>query len=322
MILLRWDENGSSRAALIDAYSPTGKVGSLVKWLRGIGVGGFTFVAVTHPHLDHLFNLDGILSAFVGNVEYAWFWPGLNQAAYVMYFNKLARRFPNSPNMLGTRAAAVSAFFNECDRQFYGLQLGRPVLLPVRALSRIYPVAGASNGMDVLCISPWEDPSMRFISLVGSGIRAGGVVTDTHRESNLVSAGFVVTYGASQVVLGGDMEEANWRPLLQSCDCPIFSPCVVKVSHHGSSNGRVSGMWGAAGFLGKDRPIVVVTPWNQKLPEAKVLDEIKSSGCDTYLTGQQRHRVEEGLSRIHIRVHEDGRRPDVVFLAPSVKRIQ
>jgi hypothetical protein len=81
-------------------------------------------------------------------------------------------------------------------------------------------------------------------------------------------------------------------------------------------------MWGAAGFLGKDRPIVVVTPWNQKLPEAKVLDEIKSSGCDTYLTGQQRHRVEEGLSRIHIRVHEDGRRPDVVFLAPSVKRIQ
>lgn len=139
MILLLWEEDGERRAALVDGYSPKPNVAPLIRWFRTAGVKRFSFVAVTHPHLDHLFNLDAVLSEFSGCIDYLWFWPGLDQACTINYFNKVAQRFSHSPNELGKRAKAVSALFGEWRYQFFDLQLGKPVMQPVQTLKRIYP---------------------------------------------------------------------------------------------------------------------------------------------------------------------------------------
>lgn len=321
MILLRWEENGSPRAALVDIYSPSPDVDPLMDWLETQGVRHLSFVAITHPHLDHINNAGAVLRRFAGRIDHVWFWPGLNQAAYAMYFNKLACRFPQSPNHLQKRARAVSDFFGECKRQFFDQQLGRPILQPLQRLTRIYPAAGPTQQIEVNCISPWDAPSMRFINLVAAGIAPGGVVTDTHREANLVSAGFVIAYGASTVLLGGDMEHENWAEWINSGGCSNIAPCLVKVSHHGSPTACVNGMWQAGGFFGRSRPVAVITPWNRTLPVQGVLDEIVASGAETYVTGQQRPRMYDNLSRVQIRVYGDNRPAAVVFKSQSVKRL-
>ena len=118
------------------------------------------------------------------------------------------------------------------------------------------------------------------------------------------------------------MERGNWNELRSSDECPDFRPSVVKVSHHGSSTGRIDGMWGPEGFLGRHAPIAVITPWYARLPEQTVIDEILSGGSQVYITGRQhRFRTEDRLSHVHVRVHTDGR-AEIVSKSPSVVRYE
>ena len=137
-----------------------------------------------------------------------------------------------------------------------------------------------------------------------------------------MSNAFVINYGTAQIILGGDMEEENWCELIKSEKCPEFRPCVVKVSHHGSTTGRIAGMWGASGFLGKHRPVCVITPWQgggRKLPCLSDLDEIVDSSAATYITGAQRHRIIDRLSRVQFRISQEGN-VRCVFKSGSVQK--
>ena len=318
MILLRWREGSTLCAGLIDCYSNSSNVRPLIRWLTELGVERLAFIAVTHPHLDHLLRLDQILAAFSGRVDYLWVWPGVEPVKAMIYFKKLAKEFPNSPNMLGRRANAVMALFDERKHQFFDLQLGKPILGTLDKLTRIYPTLGATKLIEFICVSPWDTSIIRFTEMVNLGLTPNSQIQDIHGDANLVSAGFVVNYGSTQILLGGDMEDDNWRSLTENPNNPLKNPSVVKVSHHGSPTGTIPGMWGKAGFLGQSCKIAVITPWNKKLPVASVLEEINSSGCSTYLTGQS-PLVRDNLSNIHIRLFEDNSPPEVISKSNSVK---
>jgi beta-lactamase superfamily II metal-dependent hydrolase len=111
------------------------------------------------------------------------------------------------------------------------------------------------------------------------------------------------------------MEDINWNALAERSERPIFRPSLVKVSHHGSSNGRIDGMWPKDGgfFYGlPDNAIAVVTPWRNGdnfLPEENVLQEICEAGYSVYVTGHSGamgSRSRDGDSHVSVSVESDG----------------
>jgi beta-lactamase superfamily II metal-dependent hydrolase len=318
MILLRWEEDNEPRAALMDVHCPASRLDPLLSWLEMEGVHHLAFIAITHPHLDHIRNADGILRAYEGRVDRLWYWPGLNQAAYVAYFNRLARAFDTDE--LKHRAAAVRDLLEEHIRQFYLASLSRPELAPFANGICIYPLGKMRRTVEFMCTSPWDGPLLEFVKMVSDGIKPSGTVTDTHSKCNLVSGGFLVRHGKAHVLLGGDMETSNWDALRASGSFAGVQPCVVKVSHHGSHTGCLADMWGPDGFLGRHKPVAVITPWNRALPDWAVVEKIRSSGGQVYLTGASRPRVDDGFPHIHLRVLEDAS-VQVVHKSPSVQRI-
>lgn len=318
MVLLRWREGKELRAALVDVYCPNSKLDPFLSWLRLQGVHRLAFIALTHPHLDHICNADAILRAYEGRVDRLWRWPGLDQPSYIAYFTRLARTF--SSDELRRRAFAVGDLFEEHIRQFYQHRLGRPELTPFQTGNCIYPVGPTTSTVEFICVSPWEEPLLEFLHMIKVGIDPTRAVTHVHSKCNLVSGGFLVRYGKAQVLLGGDMEADNWRALRASSTFADIDPCVVKVSHHGSRTSCVDGMWGPTGFLSRRKPVAVITPWNRTLPDWGVIDTIRSSGGQVYLTGVSQPRIDDGLPHIHLRVSEDAT-VQVIHQSPSIQRI-
>lgn len=318
MVLLCWNEGGTRRAGLIDFYAESENIDPLLNnWFSPEGVDHLAFVAVTHPHLDHLRNVHALLRKKRGKVERIWRWPGLDEDFLIPYFGKLAKAFPESVNHPKERSRCVKEFLVECRKQLFQEGTGKPILSPISQINRIYPLDQSNSDLTVTSFSPWEDCIFRFTEIVVAGVRAKGKVMDTHRECNLISTGFIVQYKGAQILLCGDVEKENWAEFLKHEPiCPL-RPCVVKVGHHGSCTGSIDEMWGVDGFVGKHRPIAVITPWNQRLPESAVINSILSSGSQLFVTGNQRPRTIDRLSRIHLRVSEKGA-AEVVWMSPSV----
>lgn len=305
-IILRWeDEAGNPHAALIDCYAP-GNGEALLEFLEERFIEHLDFVVVTHPHLDHIHNLDKVLKAYAGRIDRFWWWPGLDEKTSIHYFDLLARELGSQNRELGLKGKAIRGMLKERHLQFK--KHARPESSKASCLDTIYPVGNQNDAqLKVDSFSPWESETLKFVSNVTQSIAKGNVVNDNHRESNRVSLGLLVTYGEAQIVLGGDVEEANWKALRKSKDCPQFQPCVVKVPHHGSSTGRIDGMW-ENGFFGcqSKNIIAVVTPWNNKLPDDMILEEIANSGARVYVTGQSERSEYQYASYVHIQVHESG----------------
>jgi beta-lactamase superfamily II metal-dependent hydrolase len=319
MILMRWKEGNKTRAAMVDVYCPTSKLERFLWWLKLKHIHRLAFMAITHPHLDHLLNADDILRAYKKRVDRLWVWPGPNQAAYIPYFNRQAATFRRRE--LKRRAKAISLLYEEQNRQFNQEHLGKPELTPFQQPNNIYPLGQSASQMEVACISPWDKPTTDFLKIITDGIDPKkGTITDTHRECNLVSGGFIIRYGQAQVLLGGDMETENWDALRAADQPPALNPCVVKVSHHGSSTGCPPDMWGENGFLGRHKPLTVITPWKKKLPERSVIDKIRASGCPVYLTGALKPSVDDGFPHIHLRVYQNST-VRVIHRSPSIKRL-
>ena len=103
-IILRWkNQKGESEGALVDGYSvASGDVDGdeneshwLADRLHQLGLHHLQFLAVTHPHNDHLCGLSDALRAWGGTIGEAWYWNQLAPKFYIEYFDRLRTRVKN-----------------------------------------------------------------------------------------------------------------------------------------------------------------------------------------------------------------------------------
>lgn len=341
-IFMAWDDPkkpGEKRAAVVDHYGGHLETHSpvIAKW-RELGEPALAFVAATHPHFDHLRNFHLALEDFARkeeegappHLERVFWWGGFDDALAESYYQAVVQRSPIRTRELTSAASMTSKFLSHA-RTLAGHDGSG-------FCSKLIPLEGRNpverhdcGGVSVTAIGPWAVPKKEFQNAFKNQFRdveIGGemqtVVEPDRVKANRISLGLLVEYGAAQIVLGGDMEEENWKVWRKANKHPI-RPSVVKVSHHGSSTGMIPGMWDGRGFFNshtgetdsKAMPICVVTPWRRgaqarQLPDSSVLKKIKNAGCRLVVTGTPPNS--RGLdggnwycdSYVHIRVEENG----------------
>jgi hypothetical protein len=93
-------------------------------------------------------------------------------------------------------------------------------------------------------------------------------------DHNAVSVGLLVEFGSTRVILGADVEGPSWDDVCRDFEPARMCADAVKVSHHGSSNGYIDGLWDT--FSARKKPIAVIVPYRRfKLPSEHVIEHIR-----------------------------------------------
>jgi hypothetical protein len=111
--------------------------------------------------------------------------------------------------------------------------------------------------------------------------RLKGVVPRAHH--NLISMGLLVVFGETRIVLGGDIERAEWADIVTEFGAPSLCAHAVKVSHHGSSGAFDDVAW--KHHAAKGKPVAIVTPFERfGLPEKSTMEKIGACASDLLIT--------------------------------------
>jgi len=312
-VILRWQGPTGPLAGLIDCLGQD-EGGWMATRLSELGITHLEFLVATHPHLDHVGGMASAMRRIGWAVDHFRWWGGLAPQTLVEYYDRLKEQ--TGSELRGTAAAASDLLV---ESRIAETKNHRPRIREIGRVAQVYDQEVSSGvTLRVRSLGPWGRPLLRYTRQVAAGILPGGNVVYRDSHANLVSVGLLVSYGEAQVILGADVEAANWRALRQSKECPLLRPSLIKVSHHGSRTGRIQNMWTPAGFFGQRGPtsLAVVTPWRpqfarngrRSLPDSEVIEEIRRAGYAVYQTGEllPGSMGRQLDSHLHIRVEADG----------------
>lgn len=334
-IVLCWDEENKEGdrtrvAAVIDCFGgEETRENPALKRLKELGNPVIAFVAVTHPHFDHLRNFHRVLIDHQHRIERIYWWGGLDAAYAIKRYHGLAedsRLHNREPGLAADMARNFLSFARGLAGEFGGRR--RNALF--QSLMGDSPAEIAIGAMKVRPIAPWEGPLHSYIRDFRTQFRreAGRTVVAPDRvRANRASLGFLLEYCEAQVLLGGDIEAENWEWFRREWGNreKILRPQVIKVSHHGSESAVISGMWEKnSGFFQElahnqsspQPPICVITPWRsgrRRLPLDTVIQKIQAAGCRVVVTGSPPGARGGDLanrfsdSYVHIRLEKNGK---------------
>ena len=106
-----------------------------------------------------------------------------------------------------------------------------------------------------------------------------------HRDPNLCSCGMLIQYGATRILLGGDIEREGWKDLVTQRPYLATGLNLVKVAHHGSPNGYCDGLW-ELHQKNVDITYKVLTPYKRfDLPKKSTIEHLERHGGFLYSAG-------------------------------------
>ena len=244
------------------------------QFLRSRSVTALEFLCLTHAHTDHFRCMSQLLEEF----DVRSFW-----RPAVMDGERL-RKIILSRRIDAERSDVSEAIENATELgQIFKLVASRArrrtaPLVEKRALldQPLYPSPFDSQAdVRIWAIAPcpseldaYEQSLSRCFDMTGQLIEPLPSLAE-----NRVSIALLIEYGATRIVLGGDVEAANWRQTLTQFDNSRLAAHFVKISHHGSRTGYCERLWECHARTG--RPTTVLTPFEKHgLPERAALEHI------------------------------------------------
>lgn len=311
-------KGGRRKYGLIDCFPLERKVdfNPIVKYLSE-RTEKLSFVIATHPHDDHIRGLAQVLEAYQDRVEFFGWWGGMDPDFQTRYFEKLQEINKNGL----IRAKQISALISTLKKRHIRLNVwhtstdGKP--------DPFY----SDEKFSMVAISPWFPEKASYNRGLLTRIDRFTKFKKDSCKPNQTSLGFLIKYDKARILLPGDMERANWKSVIEE-NPSIFDGGVhfVKIPHHGSDTGRHQDLWSGKRKLplGTSRRTVAVTTRCEngatRLPTMKVLNEIKESGCETWIIGgkesssliNERHMASgeirpRVLSRFTVQIDSSGR---------------
>jgi hypothetical protein len=243
-----------------------------LKFLRESGVDKLEFLCLTHPHDDHYRGMSQILETFP--VEYFWYF-GAQSAAH---FKQLVNYLRHEAIRTGYQEAIDAG--DEYTRIWSLVQVGRKAgkmrLKASRPGIPLYPIpTDLDAGFQIVGLAPSDNQAHDYHQAFAICFDDQGRFRERlpHSHHNRISVGLRVKFGATRIILGGDVEKPGWLDVMQEVREVDLAAHLVKVSHHGSENGYCEGLWSR--FSTERKPFAVVTSYAaQNLPNGRALEHI------------------------------------------------
>jgi hypothetical protein len=104
-----------------------------------------------------------------------------------------------------------------------------------------------------------------------------------YADHNAISVALLVRFGSTCLILGGDVEGPGWEDTCTEFGTAGLAALAVKVSHHGSTNGYIAGLWEL--ISANEKPIAIITPYRRfGLPKRETLNHISQFTDQIFLT--------------------------------------
>ncbi|MBI4819045.1 MAG: hypothetical protein HY791_22425 [Deltaproteobacteria bacterium] len=270
----------------VTPQKPDGSDDPVRSLLRELGVTWLEFVCLTHPHGDHFAGLTELLGAFEGRVRQLWYVSTLT-TAYVDALDRLITANGEDRKTSGLDKPKQRARVFETIRS--AVQGGADLRLLTSGVDLTF-----EREVKVHALGPSSHDLERsheaLIRALLALKRDGRPPKDF--DPNELSAALALSYGTSQVVLGGDMirgrnARQGWRyaaAYLRRPGDEIGSVCrMLKVPHHGSEGAHEPEV---SARLAPE--LAVITPFNraagQKPPREGELLRVRANSQMTVVT--------------------------------------
>jgi len=250
-IVLKW---GNDRFGVVDCYSHrTGesdfpKISNpTISLLKKLNASQLEFLAVTHPHEDHVRGLVDLMKNFGDGrkIKQYILFPSFDSASlYNLNLGIAKLRLRTSFEQLFDEPAGTSANeFNKFCRMLRNL--GHGIDDKIRRCNSIDDVE-LGDGLKLKSLGPGEKFQNRYGRHLNESLEnlsSKGIKSIDH---NMICPIFLFSFGKSGILLGADRERGPWKDCLDNLKKFVKGLKVkfVKVSHHGSSNGYCEGLYG------------------------------------------------------------------------------
>lgn len=241
---------------VVDAYGdPAPDADSeILHLLRSRGVQQLRFLCWTHPHDDHSSGLPSLLAEFRGRVQELWRFD--SPAPQKMFAGVAARQ---------AKAKLPDSYLIGVAREF----TRRPSRVKLVRSDQLL-LADQAAALEIRGLCPSDRARLIYEGQIGR-YGASFFSGETRRppDDNLISAALWIRYGATQVILGGDVTAPAWKSARQQASDWPSGVHLVKASHHGSRHSYDEGLWDewARKRNGGSGTIIAVTPFTSvKVP--------------------------------------------------------
>jgi beta-lactamase superfamily II metal-dependent hydrolase len=276
---------------VVDNYTPKlddPQTNPTLRFLQDRKVNRLCFICLTHPHLDHYRGMAYLLERFCP--ERIWVFGAMTHRDLCEKVAAILRLKADSTRITADDDEAAGELVRILDliRDRYEtaviadrpdvrrLELGQQ-LLELRTDPPVtIDAIGVSGGQLML-----YERSLQSCFDAGDNFLAERVPNVNH---NRISGGLLIEYGTARIVLGADIEEEGWEETLKVFgDGGRLGSVLVKVSHHGSTNGYCEGLWQQLS-PGK-AAVAVITPYvSQDLPSPAGLSHVSNHARQTFVT--------------------------------------
>lgn len=243
------------------------------QFLEGHGVEEIQFLCMTHPHRDHFRGMSQLLDRFTIRS----FWrPAVLSGKRLEWLLESVRR--------AATKSGTDKFLKDSEELFRIFSLvkekkqttGKPAI-PKHAATGTQLLSSDSgpHNFEIWALAPSGRQIERYEQKLAAcfDVENRFVRPAAHSSHNIASMALLIKFGETRIVLGGDVESLGWLNVLGEFDTNELSCHLVKVSHHGSTNGYSEGLWDC--FSRERTPIAVITPYHRhRLPRKGALEHI------------------------------------------------
>jgi len=264
---------------VIDSYAPSvthPSTNPTLQFLRECQVKELEFLGLTHPHDDHYRGMSHLLNQF--SVKYFWRFAAMSPTDLVNLLKHLNGTAQNAYEI--ESASDLETTLDLINQRRKRNMLSVKHMSDIKQLYPLPVALTASNrpcDVEIWCIAPSSDHVERYQNSLRACFTAKGRLKTRPPalRHNDISGGLLIRYGRTRVVLGGDVEESNWRDTLANLDHAELAAHAVKVSHHGSATGYTSNLW-ACFCADGGQPFAIIPPYRRhRLPKREAVEHIR-----------------------------------------------
>ncbi len=244
-------------------------------FLRERSVQELEFVALTHPRADHYHGLKDLLEHV--RVKAFWWFGGVSSSDLARLVNGLrVEAFEAKDRRRQYSARYLDRTFRTMIQQRKAGTLMGTQMADFKPLYPL-PFGGAAEDVRIHALAPHTDTGQRYQEELHKCFQDEQLQAKLpEMNQNQISAALLVEYGATRLILGGDVESESWEEVLTRVDPSRLKAHAVKVSHHGSRNGYCPTLWPT--FCARGQTVAIVTPSHpHALPNENAIAHIRAS---------------------------------------------